>query len=317
VVSRVVTRHYTDGSDNPGRVDADGVGPFPGSGTRFVAGVDGLLGAEVSGDGSVQVVIANVHGDVVTSVDIPAGVGEGTPAASIGSWSDYTENGVPIDGTAGAATGAATGVGSSVASAGAGGASSSSGASASGVGYGWLGAHERATLGAGLVLMGARLYNPATGWFTGPDPVYGGNDTAYTYPTDPVNDQDLDGLKGKKGRWGVRRWLIGKWKKPRHVNGDFYLRKGRPAIHWRDGSSTPRRIEWDRHNKWHYNRHDGHHGSVRQGYREYRSYRKSRRRSRFRGFRSPRWGNLGVLMPHPCRSGIPMSYCRLRNREMA
>jgi RHS repeat-associated protein len=68
------------------------------------------------------------------------------------------------------------------------------------VGYGWLGAHERATLGAGLILMGARLYDPATGWFTGPDPVYGGNDTAYTYPTDPVNEQDLDGLRRSRKR---------------------------------------------------------------------------------------------------------------------
>jgi hypothetical protein len=44
------------------------------------------------------------------------------------------------------------------------------------------------------------LYNPVTGWFTGPDPVYGGNDTAYTYPTDPVNEQDLDGLRRSRKR---------------------------------------------------------------------------------------------------------------------
>ncbi len=43
--------------------------------------------------------------------------------------------------------------------------------------------------------MGARFYNPATGWFTGPDPVEGGSPSLYSYPTDPVNDLDLDGKR--------------------------------------------------------------------------------------------------------------------------
>jgi RHS repeat-associated protein len=62
-----------------------------------------------------------------------------------------------------------------------------------GPGYGWLGAKERATDPSGLLLMGARLYNPATGAFTSTDPVFGGNTTAYAYPQDPINTFDVNG----------------------------------------------------------------------------------------------------------------------------
>ncbi len=51
--------------------------------------------------------------------------------------------------------------------------------------------------------MGARLYNQATGLFTSPDPVYGGNTTWYGYPTDPINHNDLTGRSWWRnaGRW--------------------------------------------------------------------------------------------------------------------
>jgi RHS repeat-associated protein len=67
--------------------------------------------------------------------------------------------------------------------------------------YSWLGAKQRAgDTPAGIILMGVRLYNPTTGRFLTPDPVYGGNPNTYTYPVDPINQYDLDG----------RRWS---WKK--------------------------------------------------------------------------------------------------------
>lgn len=54
--------------------------------------------------------------------------------------------------------------------------------------------------------MGARLYIPALGRFLQVDPVQGGTDNNYAYPTDPVNDFDLDGNWSWKGIANVASW---------------------------------------------------------------------------------------------------------------
>ena len=77
-------------------------------------------------------------------------------------------------------------------------------------GYGWLGAKQRSTAETGILLMGARLYNPATGLFTSLDPVYGGNDTPYTYPNDPINRIDTTGEWGWLRKVGRVLWKY-KW----------------------------------------------------------------------------------------------------------
>lgn len=162
-----LVRHYNDTSDNPAWVETTGTNTGV---TRYGESLGGDLGVTIDGAGNAQLTLTTLHGDIVTTVDIPA-----TGAAtSSGAWSDYDEYGNPRTLTATAAVGGATG-------------------------YGWLGARQRATDDTGLMLMGARLYNRVTGLFTSVDPVPGGNTTAYGYPQDPINAFDLD------GRWS-HRW---------------------------------------------------------------------------------------------------------------
>jgi RHS repeat-associated protein len=67
-----------------------------------------------------------------------------------------------------------------------------------GASFGYVGQHEKlteATLALQPIQMGARVYLPGLGRFLSVDPEPGGNDNAYVYANDPVNDFDLDGTK--------------------------------------------------------------------------------------------------------------------------
>jgi RHS repeat-associated protein len=168
-------RHYTDTSDNPTWVTQGAIAQ------RYAELIGTDLALTIDQTGSADLALANNHGDIVTTIDLPS---SGTSATSIAAWNSYDEYGNGVDMTA------HTGV----------------------VDYGWLGGKQRALSGAGLTLMGARLYNPVTGLFTSTDPVAGGNANAYVYPTDPVNRLDLDGKRWRIFKKSFKYKSKSKWK---------------------------------------------------------------------------------------------------------
>ncbi|AQP52742.1 hypothetical protein BW733_17760 (plasmid) [Tessaracoccus flavescens] len=174
-VTTTVTNHYTDDSDNPAWITTNSGGALATTVyTDLVA--DDLSMSIITDQANTrgELAIVTPRGDVAATITIntPNAVADG-----IDSWTRYTEYGQPHTPQPTGTTGAA------------------------GNGYGWLGAKQRTTTTTGLLLMGARLYNPATALFTSIDPIYGGNDTAYSYPNDPINSEDISGEKKKKWSW--------------------------------------------------------------------------------------------------------------------
>ncbi|MCK9931920.1 hypothetical protein MXD62_33110 [Frankia sp. Mgl5] len=157
--STTSTNHYTSASaDSPAWI---GVGT---SWTRNIAGIGGDLAATQTDTGAVILHLANLHGDVVATVD------DITTASSIASYAESTEFGLPYF------------------------------PSTAYPRYGWLGAKQRSrdTL-SDLTLMGVRLYDPNLGRFLSTDPVPGGSDNPYDYAhQDPYNSLDLDGRFWRK-----------------------------------------------------------------------------------------------------------------------
>ena len=136
--------------------------------TRHVRGIDGDLAAIYDSAAGVSLQLTNLHGDVVATASTS------TTATGPTATFESTEFGAPrVE---------------------------------SGRRYGWLGGDLRsADAPSGVVLMGVRLYNPATGRFLQVDPVAGGSANRYDYVAhDPLNLFDLDGrfIKIKKPNWG-------------------------------------------------------------------------------------------------------------------
>lgn len=157
--------HYDDSTDSPSWTD-EGANSW----TRDVSDISGSLAMVVTGTGSTpsgeELQLANIHGDVIATM------ADTTNATIIDCAQGYDEFGNTLTGTTSR--------------------------------YGWLGTHQRSTdtIG-GLTVMGVRLYNPVTGRFATTDPVFGGSDGPYLYPTDPINSLDLN---GQWWRWVRRAW---------------------------------------------------------------------------------------------------------------
>jgi len=157
------TYEFGDGSDSPTAIstvtDATGGQAAATSLTRYVT--FGSLGMVASLDSAgVSYQLGNLHGDTVATAD---------NTGTIGAYSETDEYGNPVTPVE---------IDSSV-----------------GTGrYGYLGDAQRSGgLIGGLTLMGARLYDPASGRFLSRDSVYGGNANSYTYSVDPVNGSDTTG----------------------------------------------------------------------------------------------------------------------------
>ncbi|GAA2238574.1 hypothetical protein GCM10010401_08550 [Rarobacter faecitabidus] len=157
-----IRRGYADTSDNPGWATTTKNGTT--TLTRYASSIAGDLGAQHTGT-DLTLDIVDPWDSVAATITVT-----GTTLGTISGLSSFDEYGNPLTTTP--TTGDIT--------------------------YGWKGGKERAgNPTSGLTLMGVRLYNPTTGLFTSPDPVKGGNTTAYTYPQDPINWNDLSGLMQK------------------------------------------------------------------------------------------------------------------------
>lgn len=157
-----VSNHYGDDGDSP--LWANSMDGSAMSTTVYSTALAGGLSGNVttSGDSIAATLdLADPAGNVVATATIPS---SGHASGVIG-YSSFDEYGNPAN------VSLDTGV----------------------TAYGWLGAAQRAVQVSGLLLMGARLYNPATGRFTSVDPTIGGNENSYNYPDDPINLVDISG----------------------------------------------------------------------------------------------------------------------------
>lgn len=132
IETRRLRYRYAGDDDMPAIIDTSTDAGNTWNSTRYV--IVPVIGMAASSDAAnTTLQVANMHGDVVATIDGQNG------SAAISSYSETDEFGAPLASTLSSR-------------------------------YGWLGTHQRSsdTLG-GLRLMGARAYNPSTGMFLSTD----------------------------------------------------------------------------------------------------------------------------------------------------
>lgn len=153
-------RHYTDSSDNPEWTSQlDGSNSTTEIYTGSLGSGMGVTTTVKNGVTSAAMQITDLQGHTVTTVTL---AGTNTDYSS---WANYDSFGNPLNPQTNTNL----------------------------INYSAYGQQQRATNTTGLILMGARVYNPETNQFTSIDPIPGGNENQYTYPNDPINTQDCSG----------------------------------------------------------------------------------------------------------------------------
>jgi RHS repeat-associated protein len=175
-----LTNHYSDPSGDSPTWTADTAADGTVTTRRYLSGPAGYLGeaTTTAGTTTTSIGLAGLHGDILRTTTPAATGSPDGPALDVDEFGLITNPDTATTGT--------------------------------GPRYGWLGQHQRATDtgSTGLTLMGVRLYTPTLGRFLSTDPIYGGNENAYNYPSNPVNGRDLDGRLSSRDQAYQRGWQL-------------------------------------------------------------------------------------------------------------
>ena len=153
------TRHYTDSSDNPTWTTQTGSNAKTEIYTPSLGTGLNVTTTIQAGVATRSMQLHDLRGNTVTNIDLTNNTAT--------TWCSYDEFGNP---------------------------DTTNPTNTSNINYTTYGQAERATNTTGLILMGARVYNPETNQFTSPDPVKGGNENNYCYPNEFGQLSDFNGL---------------------------------------------------------------------------------------------------------------------------